>query len=230
MSEALLGDTLDDALEALHLELDRGQRKKLIDYVALLAKWNRTYNLTAIRQPLDMMRQHVVDCLAVVPSLRAQLTSLPSGSRQLVDVGSGAGLPGLVFAVALPELRVACVDSVGKKTSFIAQAAASLAIDNATAHHSRVESFRPGTFDVVASRALGSLPDLLATTEHLLSPGGQWMAMKGLHPSADLTVLDSRYVFHVEPVHVPGLDATRCVAWIGRQPESERTLMSERSS
>ena len=219
----MLAEVLAEATRSLQLQLDEGQQVKLVAYVDLLARWNRTYNLTAVREPLAMMTQHVVDCLAVVTPLKAHLGALGRSAR-LLDVGSGAGLPGMILGVALPQLEVVCIDSIGKKTAFIAQAAATLGLKNVHAVHARVEAFAAPSFDVIVSRALSSLPKFVANTEHLLAAGGKWLAMKGAVPQEELGNLDDRHPFHVEQISVPGLGATRCLVWIEADRESERTL------
>lgn len=229
MSDARIGDLLDKATETLRLPLEASQRQQLLGYVALLDKWNRTYNLTAVRTPLDMMRIHVIDCLAVVAPLQAQLRSLNELPHRLLDVGSGAGLPGLILAIALPELQVTCLDSVGKKVAFMAQAASTLRIDNAGARHARVETFTEGLFDVISSRALSTLQNFVEQSKHLLLPWGRWMAMKGLRPGAEIDDLEGGVKFHVEHVTVPGVTAERCVVWIHRPEDSVRTLTPDQT-
>lgn len=223
MTDRLLAEVLANAARELQLELDATQHDKLLTYLELLARWNRTYNLTSIRNPLAMMTQHVVDCLAIVPSLKAHLSDAGRSGR-LLDVGSGAGLPGLVLAVALPKLQVVCLDSVGKKAAFIAQAAATLGQENLNARHARVETFAAAGFDVIASRALTTLSQFVLTTAHLLGADGQWLAMKGVTPRDELNSLDNKVKFHVEQIIVPGLDAARCIVWLKPNAISEHTL------
>ncbi|MEO5881317.1 MAG: 16S rRNA (guanine(527)-N(7))-methyltransferase RsmG [Caldimonas sp.] len=206
-----LGEALRAAAEALGLRLSDLQAGQLLDFVALLDRWNRTYNLTAVRDPADMLTQHVIDCLAAVPALRR--TS--PGPKRLVDVGSGGGLPGVVWAVVEPELHVTCVDSVGKKTAFIQQAALALRLDNLRAEHARIEHLRATRFDVVTSRAFASLADFVRLTHELSTPGGVWLAMKGKLPLDEIAALPPGFqAFHVERLTVPGLEAERCLIWI----------------
>ncbi len=222
MKPPSLAASLDEAVALLPIALDAVQRDKLVSYVGLLEKWNRTYNLTAVREPLAMMQQHVVDCLAVAPSLQRHLQGT-SGPR-LLDVGSGAGLPGLVLAIAMPGLEVVCIDSVGKKASFIAHATTSLQIANAAAHHARVESFESAPFHVVACRALTALAPFVSMTDSLLAPTGHWMAMKGTNPVSELASLGTDVTFHVEHLLVPRSSAARCIVWLQRSVVSECPL------
>jgi 16S rRNA (guanine527-N7)-methyltransferase len=211
---------LDAGLAALALDLSTAQRQALLDYLALLQKWNQVYNLTAVRDPQAMLSHHLLDCLAVVAPLRAQLASLASPAPiRLLDVGSGAGLPGLVLAICLPQLQVDCVDTVAKKSSYIQQAALSLGHANLRGLHARVESLGPA-YQVVSARAFSSLPDLVAGSDKALLPGGFWIAMKGKTPNEEIQALPPQVqVFHVEPLQVPGLDAQRCVVWMRRLSE-----------
>ena len=197
------------------MPLSERQSTQLLDFIDLLARWNRTYNLTAVRDPASMLTQHVVDCLAVVPALRRQ-----NCRGRFLDAGSGGGLPGVVWAVMEPDWDVMCVDSVGKKASFLQQAAATLKLDNLHGEHSRVETLPPGGFDLIASRAFAALPDFVAMTQSLLAKRGVWLAMKGKVPTAEMSALASDIdVFHVEPVQVPGLDADRCLVWMRPHPD-----------
>jgi len=150
------GETLSAAAEALGLHLSIEQSGKLLDFVSLLDRWNRTYNLTAVRDPAEMLTHHVIDCLAAVPALRRTLP----GPKRVLDVGSGGVLPGIVWAVVEPVLDVTCVDSVGKKAAFIQQAALALHLDNLHAEHVRVEKLQAAPFDVLTSRAFASLSGL----------------------------------------------------------------------
>lgn len=191
------------------------QRNQLLGYLALLQKWNATYNLTAIREPDRMLTHHIVDSLAVVTPLQRQLKTL--AASRLVDAGSGAGLPGVVLAIMFPRLQIVCVDSVGKKASFVRQVAAELSMANLAAIHSRLEAVGGAQAEVITSRAFATLADMVEATESLLLPDGVWMAMKGKHPSAEIDVLPTTVrLFHVEQLTVPGLDAERCVVWLRR--------------
>ena len=214
---ASLAAGLDAGLAALALDLSAAQRQALLDYLALLQKWNQVYNLTAVRDPQAMLSHHLLDCLAVVAPLRMHLAKLAATAPlRLLDVGSGAGLPGLVLAICLPQLQVDCVDTVAKKASFIQQAALSLGLANLRGLHARVESLT-AAYQVVSARAFSSLPDLVAGSDQALLPGGFWMAMKGKTPEEEILALPAQVqVFHVEALQVPGLDAQRCIVWMRR--------------
>ena len=208
---------LRDGLRASKLGLEDAQIIKLLAYLALIAKWTRVYNLTALRDPADMLTHHLLDSLAAVPALRRELElmGLETGAA-LLDVGSGAGLPGAVFAICCPSLNVTCVDSVAKKAAFIRQAALELNLVNLNGVHARVESINQ-PFDIVCSRAFASLSDFTAWTQSALKPGGAWMAMKGKHPADEIAALPKAVkVFHVEQLTVPGLDADRRIIWARR--------------
>ena len=217
MSQFAAGDDraaiLDGAAAALGVEWSAAIRNRLMGYLDLVLRWNRVYNLTAIREPREALVQHVIDSLAVVPPLRLQAPTV----HEVLDVGSGAGLPGAVLAIACPDLQVACVDAVDKKASFIRQAAAELAIHNLEAIHARVEHLAPRQWDLITSRAFAALPRFCELSRPLLREGGCWMALKGQRPDAEIAELPSWVrLFHVEPLTVPGLDAERCLVWIGK--------------
>lgn len=211
-------DALRPVLAHCTIEASETQVQQLAAYMALLQRWNGTYNLTALRQPQDMLSHHLADCLVVWAPLQRRL-GLRLPTARLLDVGSGGGLPGVVLAILCPTLQVTCVDTVGKKAAFIRQVAAELALPNLRAEHARVESLQ-GRFDVVASRAFASLPDFCAWTAHLLAPDGVWMAMKGRVPSDEMAALPATVqVEHIESLTVPGLgDAERCVLWLRPVP------------
>jgi len=204
---------LDELAAALGLSLPPAQRAGLVAYVDLLTRWNKTYNLTAVRDRDAVWSQHVADCLAVLPALDRHLAASPA--TRVLDVGSGGGLPGVVLALLRPALDVTCVDTVGKKAAFIRQLSGALALPHLHAAHSRVEALRVPAFGLITSRAFASLADFVRLTRGLLAPGGVWMAMKGKHPADEIAALpDDVTVFHVEPIHVPGLDAERCLVWM----------------
>ena len=201
-------------LEGLGLALDEAQQQTLLSYVDWVAKWNRVYNLTAVREPQDMLTHHLLDSLAVVQPLCRHLAQARVAQPRLLDVGAGAGLPGVVLAIACPHLDVSCVDTVAKKALFIQQVAAALRLPNLHGIHARVESLTQG-FDVVTSRAFASLADFSTWSGAALAPGGVWMAMKGKRPADEMAQLPAGVdVFHVEPLAVPGLDAERCLVWM----------------
>ena len=203
------------AAQALGAPLQGAEADRLLAYVDLLQRWNRVYNLTALRDPADMLSHHLIDCLAVLPPLRRWLAQ--PGPQRLLDVGSGGGLPGVVLAAMQPHWQVDCVDTVAKKASFIRQVAAELRLSNLQGLHARVEALAPpaGGYGVIASRAFASLADFTALTRHLLADGGVWMAMKGKLPADEQAALPADVeVFHVEQLQVPGLDAQRCLVWM----------------
>jgi 16S rRNA (guanine527-N7)-methyltransferase len=213
---ASLADALHEGLSALGLSLDAGQQTALLAYLDWLARWNRVYNLTAVRDPREMLTHHLLDSLAVVAPLRRQLAAMaPSqGGARLLDVGSGGGLPGVVLAIACPDVRVSCVDTVAKKALFVQQVAAALRLPNVRGVHARVERLTE-TFDVVTSRAFASLADFVRWSGAALAPQGVWMAMKGKVPHEEMAALPPGVsVFHVEPLTVPGLEAQRCIVWM----------------
>ena len=196
---------------ALGLLLDDGQIGQLLAYLDWIAKWNRVYNLTAVRDPAEMLTHHLLDSLAVIALLSRQRAGR---AIRLLDVGSGAGLPGVVIAICCPDVQVDCVDTVAKKAAFIQQVAAALRLPNLRGLHARVESLTD-PYDVVSSRAFASLVDFTSWSRQALGQGGVWMALKGKHPGDEIAALPSDVtVFHVEPLVVPGLDAERCVVWM----------------
>ena len=200
---------------ALELELSDAQISALLDYIALIQKWTRVYNLTAVRDPEEMLTHHVLDSLAVVTPLRRQLHSMGlDESTRLLDVGAGAGLPGVVLAICCPTMAVHCVDTVAKKAAFIQQASVSLKLPLLRGIHARVESLTE-PYAVVTSRAFASLADFTLWSRGALAEQGVWMAMKGKSPETEVARLPAEVeVFHVEPLVVPGLDAERCLVWM----------------
>ena len=209
-----LRDRLQAGLTALGLSLSPEPQQQLLDYLALLGKWNRVYNLTAVRDGEDMLTHHLLDSLAVVAPLRRALSDIQVAPPRVLDVGSGGGLPGVVIAIACPDVAVTCVDTVAKKAAFIQQVALELGLPNLRATHARVEHLRE-RYDLVTSRAFASLKDFVIGSRQALAPGGVWMAMKGRTPGAEIAELPADVTaFHVEPVRVPGLDAQRCIVWM----------------
>lgn len=190
---------LDAGLAAMAVDLDEQARSRLITYLRLLKRWNQAYNLTAVRDPLEMIHRHVLDSLAVMPYLRP---------GRCLDVGSGAGLPGLVLAVACPEIPWVLLDSNAKKCRFLNHARAELSLDNVRVERNRVEDFHPGAcFSTIISRALSNLADFVVGARHLLAPGGCWLAMKGQNPDRELSALGKLgEQAEVVPVHLPGLE------------------------
>ena len=205
---------LQSGAQALGLELTDAQIDQLLEFLALLQKWNKVYNLTAVRDPQEMLTHHLLDSLAAVAPLRRQVATLGQGVR-LLDVGSGGGLPGVVFAICCPDVDVSCVDTVGKKAAFIQQAAVALQLRSLHGLHGRVETLTT-PFDIISCRAFASLPDFVVWSRAALAaPHGVWLAMKGKRPDDEVAALPPDVqVFHVEPLTVPGLDAERCIVWM----------------
>lgn len=209
---AALAERLRAGVQALGLVLDDAQITRLLDFQNLLQKWNKVYNLTAVRNPEEMLTHHLLDSLAAVAPLQRHLAQ--RGGARLLDVGSGGGLPGVVFAICCPELQISCVDTVAKKAAFIQQAAAALGLKNLHGIHARVETLA-GPFDVVSCRAFAALADFTTWSRRALAPQGVWLAMKGRHPQDEIAALPADVqVFHVEQLAVPGLDAERCICWM----------------
>ena len=214
MSAHPLEAGLRAGIEALGLELSDDQVGKLLAYQDWVAKWNRVYNLTALRDPQEMLTHHLLDSLAAVVPLRRHLAAAALEQPRLLDVGSGAGLPGAVFAIACPELDVSCVDTVAKKALFIQQVAAALRLPNLHGIHARVENLKQ-RWDLVSSRAFASLGDFTSWSRQALADQGVWLAMKGRHPADEIAALAPGVeLFHVEQLEVPGLDAERCIVWL----------------
>jgi 16S rRNA (guanine527-N7)-methyltransferase len=211
-----LESALRQGLLELGLDLSDGQVGQLLDYLALIAKWTKVYNLTAVRDPAEMLTHHLLDSLAAIGPLRRHTQGR---AVKLLDVGSGAGLPGVVIAICCPEVTVSCVDTVAKKAAFIQQVAATLRLPNLKGIHARVESLA-GPFDVISSRAFASLADFVNWSGGALGQGGVWLAMKGKHPADELATLPAGvHMFHVKQLAVPGLDAERCIVWLRRAEE-----------
>lgn len=206
-----LAEGLSAGVRALGLALGPDQQKRLLDYVALIQKWNKVYNLTALRDPADMLTHHLLDSLTAVAPLTRHTQGRPI---RVLDVGSGGGLPGVVLAICMPELDVTCVDTVAKKAAFVQQVAVSLKLPNLRGLHARVESLTD-PYAVICSRAFASLPDFVTWSRSALAEDGVWMAMKGKHPQDEIDALPADMkVFHVEPLTVPGLDVERCMVWM----------------
>lgn len=204
---------LRSGLDELGLALSDTQVGQLLDYLGLIRKWNKVYNLTAVREPAEMLTHHLLDSLAAIGPLRRQTHGR---AISLLDVGSGAGLPGVVIAICAPEIRVDCVDTVAKKAAFVQQAAVTLALPNLRGLHDRVENLRHA-YEVVSSRAFASLADFVTWSSEALAEQGFWLAMKGKHPTDEIAALPPAVqVFHVEQLEVPGLDAERCIVWMKR--------------
>lgn len=233
---------LSEAAEQLGLALSEAEVDQLLAYLQLLQRWNSVYNLTALRDPDQMLSHHLVDCLAVLPPLRRWVAARSGASAstagddpaddaaalRVLDVGSGGGLPGVVLAAMQPSWQVSCVDTVGKKASFIKQVAVELRLRQLQGLHARVENLAPPAsaasgdapgYHLITSRAFASLADFTRLSAHLLAPQGVWMAMKGKPTDEELMHLPPGVeLFHVEQLQVPGLDAQRCLVWLRRRP------------
>lgn len=196
-----LADRLRAGLAAMRIDLDASVQARLLAYLDLLAKWNKTYNLTAIHEPERMLTHHLLDSLAVLPHAQAE---------RLLDVGSGAGLPGIPLALARPATRVTLIDASHKKAAFMQQAIIELGLKNAEALHGRVEDLRPAApYGQIVSRAFSDLSEFVRLTGPLLAPGGEWLAMKGLYPNEELAQLKGARLKADHRLHVPELDADR---------------------
>ncbi len=208
---------LERGLEALGLA--RGHAAPLLEYVALLLRWNRAYNLTAIRDPQEMVPRHLLDSLAMHPSVGA----IGAAAGSLADLGSGAGLPGIPLAIVSPGLQVTLVEANGKKARFLREAVRTLGLGNARVVESRIEAFdAPGAFDAITARALATLPLILALGGHLLKPGGVLLAMKGVVPADEIAALPAGWTtLDVRPLMVPGLAAERHLVVVGRDPAGD---------
>lgn len=204
--------TLEQELEAglaqLGLELSTEQIDRLNQYLALLNKWNKTYNLTAVRETERMVAYHVLDSLSALPHIQ--------GVRVL-DVGSGGGMPGMLFAIARPDWQLTLIDANHKKTTFLRQAAIELGLNNVEVHCERVEALATPAFDVITSRAFADLAEFVRLTRHVLADGGVWAALKGVYPYEEIAQLpDDIRVVSVQALHVPGLDAERHLVTLAR--------------
>ena len=200
-----LQQKLADGITRLGLRLDAATQQKLLDYLALLEKWNKVHNLTAVRDPEEMVTLHLLDSLSVLPHI---------GTGRLLDVGSGAGLPGIVLALIRPDLHVTTMDASHKKASFMRQAKAVLGLENLEVVCGRVEVFNPAQkFDMIISRAFSEIAEFLRLTRHLLAEDGVWLAMKGVYPHDELAKIENVSTEVIE-LHVPGLEAQRHLVFL----------------
>jgi 16S rRNA (guanine527-N7)-methyltransferase len=224
---------LDGRLEALAptlgLTLSATERQRLLAYLALIQRWTKVYNLTAVRNTGEMFTHHLLDCLAVVLPLRAGTGTgaAGQGNLRLLDVGSGAGLPGVILAMLNPAWQVTCVDAVAKKAAFIRQVAAELGLPNLHGIHGRVEAtgtFKTPEFDLITSRAFASILDFTSLTRPLLAPQGQWAAMKANLSAEERAAIPSTVeMFHVEQLVVPELNEKRCLVWLRPRDDADAT-------
>lgn len=205
---------LRDGIAVLGLKVSDAGLERLLDYTTLLHKWNRVYNLTAVRDPARMVTQHLLDSLAAVPAI--------SNAHNLLDVGAGGGLPAMVFAIWAQDngapMQISMVDTVAKKTAFLTQAKAELGLENVTVLTGHVEKLVDQSYDVITSRAFAELVDFVQLAGHLLAPQGNFIALKGADPAEEISRLPSAWqAYKVQSVQVPGLDAQRHLVWIHRR-------------
>ena len=220
--------TLREGAAKMGLVLGDLQVQRLLAYGALILKWNKVYNLTALRNPELVLTHHLLDSLSVIGPLERQCGGPTDAKLRLLDVGAGAGLPGVVIAILRGDIDVSCVDAVAKKAAFVQQVAVELKLPNLRGVHARVENLT-GAYDVISCRAFASLADFYQDSKQLLATDGVWLAMKGKVPDAELVELRGLAdlaqgvdVFHGEHLTVPGLDAERCIVWARKPAEAAR--------
>lgn len=216
-----LTEGLEAGIQNLGLTLSAAQQEKLLAYLALLSKWNKVYNLTAVRDPAQMVTHHLLDSLAAVTAF--------TGAKNVLDVGAGGGLPGMILAIwaaeAQPEMRISMIDTVHKKTAFLTQVKAELQLSNVTIYTARVEQLqlsqlpKQQAFDVITSRAFAELNDFINWSQHLLAPGGRYIALKGLLPNDEIARLPEGWkVVETRSLNVPMLGAERHLIFVERTP------------
>ena len=203
-----VAEVLKQGINKLQLDLSAAQVEKLLDYLALLFKWNSVYNLTSVRDPMQMVTLHLLDSLAAVPAFK--------DAANVLDVGAGGGLPGMVLAISRPDMKVSMIDTVHKKTAFLNQVKAELELGNVTVYTKKVQDLEVKTkFDVITSRAFADLSDFVNWSGHLLQEGGQFIALKGTAPAEERERLPAPWKQQkLEPLEVPGLDAERHLVFI----------------
>lgn len=200
---------LSDGIDELDLPLWAAQREQLMDYLALMAKWNSVYNLTSLRDPMQMVTHHLLDSLAAVAAFE--------GVKSVLDVGAGGGLPGLVLAIARPDMQVSLIDTVHKKTAFLTQVKAELGLANVSVYTMKVQDLKAGPFEVITSRAFADLSDFVNWSGHLLAEGGRFIALKGVAPAEEQQRLPQEWkVQELRPLRVPKLEAERHLVFIQR--------------
>lgn len=205
-----LSAVLGEGIAAMHLDVSPAQQDKLMDYLGLMFKWNAVYNLTSLRDPMQMVTHHLLDSLAAVPAF--------AQAHNVLDVGSGGGLPGIVLAIVRPDMKVSMIDTVHKKTAFLTQVKAELSLTNVTVYTARVEQLQVSDkFDVITSRAFADLSDFVNWSCHLLADGGRYIALKGVAPKDEQERLPAEWkVTGLEPLQVPKLGAERHLVYIER--------------
>jgi 16S rRNA (guanine527-N7)-methyltransferase len=211
---AALAQVLSAGIAEMALAISAQQEQQLLDYLTLLFKWNAVYNLTSLRDPMQMVTHHLLDSLAAVPAF--------AGARSVLDVGAGGGLPGIVLAIARPDMKVALIDTVHKKTAFLTQVKAELGLSNVTVHTARVEQLQvPHKFDVITSRAFADLSDFVNWSGQLLADGGQFIALKGVNTPSEREGLPAGWrVTDLQPLQVPGLNAERHLVFIRKEEQT----------
>jgi 16S rRNA (guanine527-N7)-methyltransferase len=208
---AALAEVLKKGVAELALELSAAQQEQLLDYLALLNKWNNVYNLTSVRDPMQMMTLHLLDSVAAVPAF--------ADAQNVLDVGAGGGLPGVVLAISKPDMKLSMIDTVHKKTAFLTQVKAELGLANVTVYTKKVQELEvKQPFDVITSRAFADLSDFVNWSGHLLAEGGRFIALKGTAPQDERERLPEPWkVERLQALKVPGLDAERHLVFINRQ-------------
>ena len=210
-----LMQVLNDGIEELDLPLWAAQREQLMDYLALMAKWNGVYNLTSLRDPMQMVTHHLLDSLAAVAAFE--------GVKNVLDVGAGGGLPGLVLAIARPDMQVSLIDTVHKKTAFLTQVKAELGLKNVTVYTMKVQDLKAGPFEVITSRAFADLSDFVNWSGHLLAEGGRFIALKGTAPADEQERLPGEWkVQESRPIKVPKVEAERHLVFIEKSGSSNQ--------
>jgi len=207
---------LNDGIDAMDLPLWAAQREQLMDYLALMAKWNGVYNLTSLRDPMQMVTHHLLDSLAAVSAFE--------GAKNVLDVGAGGGLPGIVLAIARPDMQVSLIDTVHKKTAFLTQVKAELGLKNVTVYTMKVQDLKAGPFDVITSRAFADLSDFVNWSGHLLEEGGRFIALKGTAPADEQERLPGEWqVRELRPIKVPKVEAERHLVFIEKSKQDDST-------
>jgi 16S rRNA (guanine527-N7)-methyltransferase len=207
---AALAQVLLEGVTEMKLEITPAQQEKLLDYLALMNKWNSVYNLTSLRDPMQMVTHHLLDSLAAVPAF--------AGARNVLDVGAGGGLPGIVLAISRPDMKVSMIDTVHKKTAFLKQVKAELELSNVTVHTMKVQELEVSDkFDVITSRAFADLTDFLNWSGHLLAEGGKFIALKGTAPAEEQERIPAEWkISGLQPLQVPRLGAERHLIFVER--------------